>query len=59
MNKLELEILGLKKQIHDLTKKGQCKGCHKTLFFYDGNYLYVKCKHCKETTQFLLDKSVK
>lgn len=59
MNELQKEILSLKKQIKDLTKKGQCKGCHKTLFFYDENYLYVKCGRCKEVNQFLLDKSIK
>jgi len=56
---LQTEINELKQQVQDLTNKAQCKGCGKTLFFYDKNYIYIKCKHCKDTNQFLLDKTLK
>ena len=59
MNKLNKEISSLKSDIEGLLDKGSCSGCHKTLFFYDDNYLYVKCKHCKKVNQYVLEKSIK
>ena len=58
MNDLKKEIKDLKKEINKLLTKASCKSCGKTLFMFDDNYLYVKCKHCKEVNQFLLDKKV-
>ena len=59
MTNLNKEIKNLKKEIETLNKKAKCRKCGKTLFFYDKNYVYVKCKHCKETNQFLLEKNIK
>jgi phage FluMu protein Com len=55
---LKKEIKDLKREINKLVDKASCRKCGKTLFMYDGNYVYVKCKHCKEISQFLLDKKV-
>jgi len=58
MDNLKKEIKALKKEIYNLTEKAQCKKCGKTLFMYDKNYVYVKCKHCKEVNQFLLESAI-
>jgi len=49
---LQEEIENLKGQIEELTKIASCKSCGKTLFKHDDNYIYIKCKHCKEVNQF-------
>jgi LSD1 subclass zinc finger protein len=53
------EIELVRNEIEALVKKAYCSSCHKTLFFYDGKRIFIKCKHCKTVTQFLLDNDKK
>jgi len=45
------EIRTLKQEIDRIVNKSECQ-CGKTLFFYDDEYIYIKCRHCGEVKKF-------
>jgi hypothetical protein len=51
VSSIKQEIESLKSQIAELIKKETCE-CGKTLFFYDKDFIYIKCRHCGVTKKF-------
>ncbi len=48
---LKTQIDSLKSEIESVSKKEECV-CGKTLFFYDDEYIYIKCRKCSTTKKF-------
>jgi hypothetical protein len=48
---IKSEVKTLKKEIDKIVNKSECN-CGKTLFFYDNEYIYVKCRYCGEIKKF-------
>lgn len=48
---IKTQIDELKKEIEIVVSKEECF-CGKTLFFYDKDYIYIKCKRCGKTKKF-------
>lgn len=48
---IETTIKELKDQIKEIVEKEECS-CGKTLFFYDKDYIYIKCRNCGKIDKF-------
>ena len=48
---IKQEIESLKSEIKEVITKEECE-CGKTLFFYDKEFIYIKCRHCRVTKKF-------
>lgn len=45
------DVKQLKEQINEVVFKEECE-CGKTLFFYDEEFIYIKCKGCGKIDKF-------